>query len=157
ETSKIFPGSAKFRQSLALRVAIARYNKERNQAQVDFFVVDEGFGSLDDENVVKTKMALKELASSFDLFLIITHVSELMDTFDNKILIQPQIEDKPMGDRTESFGDTIWLHAPLRLTIKNGLILIFIYFLKSKLKDLISSPARSQRRPLPAPLTAPFL
>jgi DNA repair protein SbcC/Rad50 len=83
-------GSEKFRQSLALRIAVARYNKERNNAQIDFFVVDEGFGSLDDENVVRSKAALREIASSFDLFLIITHVGELQDTFDNKILIQPQ-------------------------------------------------------------------
>jgi len=34
-------------------------------------------GSLDGENVVKTKAALKELASRFDLFLIITHVDRL--------------------------------------------------------------------------------
>lgn len=82
-------GSEKFRQSLALRIAIARYNKERNNAQIDFFVVDEGFGSLDDENVVRSKAALREIASGFDLFLIITHVGELQDTFENKILIQP--------------------------------------------------------------------
>jgi DNA repair exonuclease SbcCD ATPase subunit len=37
-------GSEKFRQSLALRIAIARYNKERNNVTIDFFVVDEGFG-----------------------------------------------------------------------------------------------------------------
>jgi len=70
-------GSEKFRQSLALRIAIARYNKERNNVTIDFFVVDEGFGSLDGENIVKTKQALKELASRFDLFLIITHVDRL--------------------------------------------------------------------------------
>ena len=83
-------GSEKFRQSLALRIAIARYNKERNNVTIDFFVVDEGFGSLDGENIVKTKQALKELASRFDLFLIITHVERLQDTFENKILINPQ-------------------------------------------------------------------
>jgi DNA repair exonuclease SbcCD ATPase subunit len=53
-------------------------------------VVDEGFGSLDEDNVVKSKAALRDIASGFDLFLIITHVRELQDTFDNKILIQPQ-------------------------------------------------------------------
>jgi DNA repair exonuclease SbcCD ATPase subunit len=85
-------GSEKFRQSLALRIAIARYNKERNNVTIDFFVVDEGFGSLDAENRVQAKAALKDIASRFDLFLIITHVGELQDTFDNKILINPQVK-----------------------------------------------------------------
>jgi exonuclease SbcC len=85
-------GSEKFRQSLALRIAIARYNKERNNVTIDFFVVDEGFGSLDAENRVQAKAALKDIASRFDLFLIITHVEELKDTFDNKILINPQVK-----------------------------------------------------------------
>src|SRR5262249_38760928 len=35
-------GSEKFRQSPALRIAISRYNKERNNVTIDFFVVDEG-------------------------------------------------------------------------------------------------------------------
>ena len=82
-------GSERFRESLALRLALARYNKETNNLSIDFFVVDEGFGSLDGINVVKTKMALKEIASRFDLFLIITHVSELADTFDKQVLVNP--------------------------------------------------------------------
>jgi hypothetical protein len=47
-------------------------------------------GSLDEETVVKTKMALRELASGLDLFLIPQPRIGLLDTFDNKILIQPQ-------------------------------------------------------------------
>ena len=46
-----------------------------------------GSGSLDGQNVVQAKAALKELASRFDLFLIITHVERVQDTFENKILI----------------------------------------------------------------------
>jgi DNA repair exonuclease SbcCD ATPase subunit len=83
-------GSEKFRQSLALRLALARYNSEQNNAQINFFIVDEGFGSLDDENLFQVKATLREIASEFDLFLVITHISELADTFDKKIIVQPQ-------------------------------------------------------------------
>lgn len=80
-------GSAKFRQSLALRIALARYNRERHNTEIDMFIVDEGFGSLDSDNVFVMKSMLKEIAQHFDLFLMISHLDELKDVFDTQIII----------------------------------------------------------------------
>jgi DNA repair protein SbcC/Rad50 len=80
-------GSAKFRQSLALRIALARYNRERHNTEIDFFVIDEGFSSLDGENTYLMKTALKEIATHFDLFLMITHLEDLKDTFPTQIVV----------------------------------------------------------------------
>jgi len=80
-------GSAKFRQSLALRIALARYNRERHNTEIDFFIVDEGFGSLDNSNVFLMKTMLKDIASHFDLFLMISHIEDLKDVFDTQIVI----------------------------------------------------------------------
>lgn len=87
-------GSEKFRQSLALRIALARYNSERNNAQINFFIVDEGFGSLDEENVYMMKTMLKDIASRFELFLMISHVPELRDVFDTQIIVNPEGKGK---------------------------------------------------------------
>ncbi len=78
-------GSEKFRQGLAVRVALARVNAEMYNTQIGFFIIDEGFGSLDTENVDAVKDVLREVAKQFDLFLVITHIEDLKDTFDEEI------------------------------------------------------------------------
>jgi DNA repair exonuclease SbcCD ATPase subunit len=80
-------GSEKFRYSLALRIALARVNAELYNTQISFFIVDEGFGSLDDINVFVIKQALQKVASEFSLFLVITHVQDLKDTFDTELVV----------------------------------------------------------------------
>lgn len=80
-------GSEKFRQSLALRAALARVNSELYSTEIGFFIVDEGFGSLDDTNVQLIKQTLRDIAKQFDLFLVITHVADLKDTFDTEIIV----------------------------------------------------------------------
>jgi len=81
-------GSERFRQGLALRVALARVNAEMYNTQIGFFIVDEGFGSLDPENIDAVRPALQEVAKQFDLFLVITHIEELKDTFDEEIHVR---------------------------------------------------------------------
>lgn len=78
-------GSEKFRQGLAVRAALARVNAEMYNTQIGFFIIDEGFGSLDEENVDIVKDVLREVAKQFDLFLVITHIEALKDTFDEEI------------------------------------------------------------------------
>lgn len=80
-------GSEKFRQSLALRVALARVNAELYNTEIGFFIVDEGFGSLDDSNIQLIKQTLRDIAKQFDLFVVITHVTELKDTFNTEIVV----------------------------------------------------------------------
>ena len=83
-------GSEKVRQSLALRLALSRYISEQNNMSIPFFIIDEGgIGSLDDNNVATLKLTLQEIANKFQLFLIITHLTELKDLFDTQILINP--------------------------------------------------------------------
>lgn len=83
-------GSERFRQGLAIRVALARVNSEMYNTQIGFFIIDEGFGSLDPENVEAVKDVLREVSKQFDLFLVITHIEELKDTFDEEIHVETQ-------------------------------------------------------------------
>jgi len=86
---KVLSGSEKFRESLALRLALSKVNAELYNTQIGFFIIDEGFGSLDEINVLLIKNALREAAKGFELFLVISHVPELADTFSKRILIRP--------------------------------------------------------------------
>ena len=96
-------GSEKFRESLALRIALSKVNAELYNTQIGFFIVDEGFGSLDDTNTLLIKNALREAAKGFDLFLVISHVPELVDTFSSRIIVNPPGK----GERLE-----VVRHAP---------------------------------------------
>lgn len=86
---KNLSGSEKFRESLALRIALAKVDAELYNTQIGFFIIDEGFGSLDEINVLLIKNALREAAKDFELFLVITHVPELVDTFNQRIIVRP--------------------------------------------------------------------
>ncbi len=80
-------GSEKFRQSLAFRIALARASAEMHGVPLNFFIIDEGFGALDVPTRLAVKQSLRDVAPFFDLFLMITHVDELKDTFENLITV----------------------------------------------------------------------
>jgi DNA repair exonuclease SbcCD ATPase subunit len=83
-------GSEKLRQSLALRIALARYVKECNQLDIGFMVIDEGgFGALDEDNLQPMKAMLADVAKMFDQFVIITHMDELKDCLETQIVVNP--------------------------------------------------------------------
>lgn len=95
-------GSEKFRQSLALRVALSKVNAELYNTQIGFFICDEGLGSLDQQNTVLMKTALRKVADSFDLFLVISHVPEFEDTFDTRILVSTKSEIQVLNQKASS-------------------------------------------------------
>jgi len=81
-----FSGGEKFRVNLALRLGLARAAAGRDTGRpIEVLVVDEGFGSLDDEGKQAAKDALLRLTQRFRQILVITHVDDLYDTFDQKI------------------------------------------------------------------------
>ena len=62
--------------------------------------IDEGFGSLDDEARDRAIGILNELAGDTRLVGIISHVSELKDKIDKKIVV---VKEKSGGSRAEIF------------------------------------------------------
>jgi len=65
--------------SLALRAAMAHLLSLRMGSMVELFIIDEGMGALDDENIVVIKDMFKRLGEEFNKVLFITHVAELKD------------------------------------------------------------------------------
>lgn len=82
---EVASGMEKMISSLALRVALLNLS---SLPRPDILIIDEGFGALDEENVVKCMELLSFLKNYFKTILIITHVSALKDIAENSIEIK---------------------------------------------------------------------
>ncbi len=73
--------------SLALRAAMSNLLSLRTGSHVELFIIDEGMGALDDENIVVVKDMLRRLGGVFNRVLFITHVPELKDVAQSIIYV----------------------------------------------------------------------
>jgi DNA repair exonuclease SbcCD ATPase subunit/DNA repair exonuclease SbcCD nuclease subunit len=78
-------GAEKMIASLALRVALINLS---SLPKPDMFIVDEGFGVLDQESISKVLYLLIALKSYFKTILVITHVPEVKEIADKILEIQ---------------------------------------------------------------------
>ena len=76
--------------SLALRVALINVC---NAPRSDIFIIDEGFGALDDKNIEACSRLLTSLKKYFSNILIISHVDAVKDVVDNVLDIQKEGKD----------------------------------------------------------------
>ena len=84
-----FSGGEKLRIDLALRVALAELLALRSGAPIEWLTVDEGLGSQDDEHRGKMLSALRDIAPRFGKVVVVTHVKEAREFFDEVVEIEP--------------------------------------------------------------------
>ena len=77
-------GMEKFVSSLAIRVALITVS---NLPRPNFLAIDEGFGTLDSENLNSMESMFEYLKTEFDYIVIISHIESLKDITDNLIEI----------------------------------------------------------------------
>ena len=77
-------GMEKFVSSLAIRVGLINIS---TLPRPNFIIVDEGFGTLDSENIGNMKGAFEYLKTQFDFVLIVTHLDTIKDYMDYLIPI----------------------------------------------------------------------
>lgn len=83
-------GMEKTIASIALRVALANVS---SMPKSDMFVIDEGFGTLDDAGVESCNRLLTSLKKYFRLILVITHVDGIKDIADHVLEITKNEKD----------------------------------------------------------------
>ena len=85
---KTLSGGESFKAALSLSLGLS--DIVQNQAggiQLDTMFIDEGFGSLDDESLSQALTVLSDLSNDNRLIGIISHVTELKNRIDRKIIV----------------------------------------------------------------------
>lgn len=83
-------GMEKMMSSIAIRVALINIS---NLAKPNMFILDEGFGALDSNNIDSCASLLESLKKYFKTILIISHVDAIKDIVDNTIEITSKGKD----------------------------------------------------------------
>jgi DNA repair exonuclease SbcCD ATPase subunit len=83
-------GMEKMISSIAIRVALINIS---SLAKSDIFIIDEGFGSLDNSNVEACSRLLNSLKKYFKAIIIISHIDAIKDIVDKSIEINAEGND----------------------------------------------------------------
>lgn len=85
---KTLSGGESFKAALSLSLGLSDIVQNQSGGiQLDTMFIDEGFGSLDDESLSQALTVLSDLSNENRLIGIISHVSELKNRIDRKIII----------------------------------------------------------------------
>ena len=85
---KTLSGGESFKAALSLSLGLSDIvQNQTGGIQLDTMFIDEGFGSLDDESLSQALNVLSDLSNENRLIGIISHVSELKNRIDRKIIV----------------------------------------------------------------------
>jgi exonuclease SbcC len=96
-----YSGGESFRVNFALRVALAQLLAERSGVRVRTLVIDEGFGTQDEEGIARLVEAIQEIRQDFAKILVITHLPRLKEAFPVRIEVE---KDPVVGSTFEVIG-----------------------------------------------------
>ena len=89
-----FSGGEAFRISFALRIALSKLLARRAGRRLETLIIDEGFGTQDEEGREHLVEAINSVSDEFRIILVITHIQEVRDLF------PVQINIKQVGNRS---------------------------------------------------------
>ena len=99
---KTLSGGETFLVSLSLALSLSAAICQKSLRPIEFFFLDEGFGTLDDKLVDTVMDVLGKLSRTFAVGLI-SHVEELKHRIDNKLLVSGATESCGSKVRVERF------------------------------------------------------
>src|SRR5205807_840575 len=82
---EMFSGGEGFRVNFAIRIALSRLLAHRAGTRLQLLVVDEGFGSQDQEGRDRVVEAIQAIEAEFEKILVITHLEDLRERFPVRI------------------------------------------------------------------------
>ena len=80
-----YSGGEAFRVNFAIRLALSRLLAQRSGTALQLLVIDEGFGTQDQEGCDRLVAAINAIASDFACILAVTHVPHLKEAFQSRI------------------------------------------------------------------------
>jgi exonuclease SbcC len=96
-----FSGGESFRVNFALRVALAQLLAERSGVRVRTLVIDEGFGTQDEDGIERLVEAIQAIREDFAKIIVITHLERLKQSFPVRIEVE---KDPVVGSTFELVG-----------------------------------------------------
>jgi len=87
---EMFSGGETFRIDFALRIAISKLLARRAGAALQVLIIDEGFGSQDEEGLAKLMSVLYAIRSDFEKIIIVSHLSAFKDNFPVHFVVEKQ-------------------------------------------------------------------
>lgn len=96
---ELFSGGEAFRVNFALRIALSKLLARRAGARLETLVIDEGFGSQDNEGRQRLVEAIQTVQDDFARILVITHLDELKDAFPTRI----EVSKGPSGSQVSVY------------------------------------------------------
>lgn len=78
-------GYQKFIFNVFFRLALLKFS---TVGETSMFIIDEGFGCLDAENIARACDVLKDLSTNFDLILIVSHIDAMMSAVTHQVMIE---------------------------------------------------------------------
>ncbi len=89
---ELFSGGEAFRVNFSIRLALSQLLARRAGARLQTLVIDEGFGSQDEQGRQRLIEAINLVKDDFEKILVITHLDELKDAFPNRIEVEKTAE-----------------------------------------------------------------
>ena len=87
-----FSGGEQLRIDFAIRFALAELLARRAGSRIDWLTVDEGWGSQSDEFLPLVIDAVKNIAGRFGMVLVISHIKQVQEAFEQQITFRPNGE-----------------------------------------------------------------
>ncbi len=92
---EMYSGGEAFRVNFAIRLALSRVLAQRAGARLQTLVIDEGFGSQDEQGRQRLVEAINLIQGDFEKILVITHIESLKDAFPARV----EVQKTPQGSR----------------------------------------------------------
>jgi len=91
---ELFSGGEAFRINFAIRLALSHILTKRAGARLQMLVIDEGFGSQDEEGRQRLIEAIIAVQDDYKKILVITHLDELKDAFRLESKLKKHLTDR---------------------------------------------------------------
>ncbi len=82
---ELFSGGEAFRINFAVRIALSKLLARRAGARLETLIIDEGFGTQDEEGKERLIEAISAIQNDFKKIIVITHLEDLKETFPARI------------------------------------------------------------------------